>query len=376
MKTPAPFLLLCAGLVTAGCQPSATTGGKSGPEEGPRVKIAVGDKVEDREGKVVYTLDAGEVDDGVKYEKVFEVRNAGDQPLRLNLIQKNCSCGEVEAPTDPIAPGATVKITFRWSPTPVMVGESRLSATFETNDPRNKALRLEVKSTVNPAIRLEPSATYLDFDSFNPQDTPERTLKVYSTRLKEFALDVSTGTSVFAIAKEPLTANEQVGDRVARSGFRLTLRTTDRLPLHYFRDELTLKIRIPDEEPRTFTLPVYALVKNGQFTVTPSQVEFTVPKLAEGDSKTVRVQFIDTSGKSTVEVVGVEPSFLTTTKAVSLGKGQWQFMVRLPKDSAPAKLQLEGFFEGQVLLKTSASDKPVPVRVKWDLATLSEKPAK
>jgi hypothetical protein len=369
MKTRVLFLLLGAGLVTAGCQSSPTTAAKpAGPEEGPEVRV---------DPRVI---DEGEVDLGAKYVNVFPVKNTGDKPLVLTLVKKSCSCGDIEVPSEPIAPGAAANVTFRWSPLPGQIGPKVLSADFETNDARKdyRTLRLEVKFVTNPRIRLEPAVTYLDFGSIKPRDrdTAELVLKVFSTKLDKFTLDASTGTPGLAVAAEPLAAGEVVGDRTAKCGYRLTVKTTDRMPLGYFRDDLLLKVKVAGEEPQTFTLPVYAVVDNGAFAVTPSEVEFTKPKVTDEDSKRVQVRFLVPSDKDSVEVLSVEPKFLTTTKAVKVGKGVWEFTVKLPKNSEAAKYQAEGFFEGQVLLKTSASDQPIPVRVKWVAPEKPELPQK
>src|SRR5262249_55940964 len=80
------------------------------------------------------------------------------------------------------------------------------------------------------------------------------------------------------------------------------------------------------------------------------------------------------------EVEGTEKSFLKFSPARKVGKGggTWEFTVTLPRDSEAKKYQVEGFFEGKILLKikTSAGEQPFPVRVKWVPPEPSEKPSK
>jgi hypothetical protein len=107
--------------------------------------------------------------------------------------------------------------------------------------------------------------------------------------------------------------------------------------------------------------------ENGAFSVIPTQIEFRKPRVTEADSKKVLIKFLTPSDQDSVEVVKLEPPFLTATKPVKGAAGEWRFEVQLPKDNPEAaKFQPDGFMEGRILLKVSGTPSDVPVRIKWE----------
>jgi hypothetical protein len=131
---------------------------------------------------------------------------------------------------------------------------------------------------------------------------------------------------------------------------------------------LILTIKSPDNKERTITMRVYTVVSNGLFKVTPDEVAFTKPRLADGDVQKVRVQFFDPDKKQSLKSVKSEPAFLQcdAPRALPNAPGQWEFTVRIPpKNPDAAKVQPDQFFEGVIVLGASDSDVQIPVRVKW-----------
>jgi hypothetical protein len=347
-------VVLLAGLALAGCQGSLTTAPKKLPEQpavGPLVQI---------KDKVIHTS----IEDTARtYDYTFTVANAGDQPLELKLTKKSCWCTEVEVPREPIPPGQSDNILFHWSPTPVTPPSYTSTAELQTNDSKTPLLRLELRASVSPLIRLSTQLPYLDFGTLGPSATGEIPLKVFSTKLPDFDLETSASPAL-AITREKLPEDDIVEDVRALSGYRLLLKTTDKLPPNYFRDDLVLTVKVANQEPRKFTMPVYAMRENGVFTIVPTQVEFRKERVTDEDSKKVLVKFLAPSDNDRVEVVRVEPSFLTTTAPVKTATGEWRFDVRLPRNNPDAaKYQPDSFMEGHILLKLSGTD--VPLRVKW-----------
>jgi hypothetical protein len=350
---------LLAGLTLAGCQGSPTTAPpvyKSPPPEplGPVVRV---------KDKEIHTA----IEDTAKiYDYTFAVSNVGDQPLELKLTRKSCWCTEVEMPKEPVAPGKTGNVVFHWSPMPATPPSYTSSAEIQTNDPKTPLLRLQLKASVNPLVRLSPPLPYLDFLSLRPGQTGELALTVFSTKLPDFELTASASPAL-AITTEKLAEGAAVEEVRALSGYRLVLKTTDQLPTNYFRDDLVLTVKVPNQEPRKLSVPVYALRESGAFSILPTQVEFRKPQITEADSKKVLVKFIAPSEADRVEVVKVEPPFLTATPPARVGTGEWLFEVKLPRDNPEAaKFQPDGFMEGRVLLKLSGTASDVPVRVKWE----------
>jgi hypothetical protein len=346
-----------AALAAAGCwnapaiPPSPTVGGI-----GPRLKV------------LQTTVDLGEVDDRAAVVRSFPFENVGDKPFHVAVLRRSCSCEDVTGPDADVPPGGSGSVTFRWTPALGTVGHTTVSAEVQTNDPKTPTLRLELTSRVAPRIRISPVVSFIDFDNVRPGETRERGLKVFSPTLAAFDLDAALTGDGVELTKTPLPPGDLVEDATAMSGYRLTLKTTPKLPAGYYRAELTLTVKPPKVEGKTTTMPVYVMGDNAIFQAAPSQIEFTRPLGLEDETKTVRVQFVVPSDKDSVEVVRCEPSFLRHTAPIKLGGGTWQFQVTLPKDAAAAKqFALDGFFEGEVVLKTAAAEGQTAVRVKWQL---------
>jgi hypothetical protein len=315
------------------------------------------------------SFDAGDIDDRAKVVHEFVVENTGDKPLQLTVARRSCSCEEVEAPADAIAPGKKGAVVFHWTPPLGTIGKNLVAADVATNDPQASLLRLELKSNVAPRIRIDPVVAYIDFETIRAGASAERVFKVFSTVYDSFDLDASLGGAGVELKKEPLKSGEKVDDVAVKSGYRLTLKATPKLAPGYYREDLTLKIKAPKEAERVSTLPVYALLNTDAFNVTPEQVNFEKPLGVKDEVKKVRVKFTNPTDKDAVEVVRTEPKFLQTSKPVKLEGGVWQFEVTLPKDAAGAKkYEIDAFFEGRVIFKTTAAEGETAVRVKWEPA--------
>lgn len=346
-------LLLLTLLAGAGCRQSPTE--PTLTSVGPRLMIEQ------------TTIEAGAVDFARANEHAFQVRNGGDQPLRLTLLRKSCSCGDVRVP-EMLAPGEEGRIVVRWAPIPGKVGPYVLSAEVEANDPHRPRLHLELKGQVEPLVRIAPEdLSYVDFGRLRPGQAATRELKVFSTKLEHFALDarIEGDRPGLKVQTTPLERGSLVGDARAASGYSLTLRSA-LLPPGYLRETLVLTVQAAGESPRRIELPVYGEVDNGVVQVTPAEVAFDRPRVTEADSKKALIQFLVPADGQKVEVLRCEPAFLSAG-AQPLGRpGQWQLTVRLPANqSEAARYQADGFFEGRVLLKVSGMAEPMAVRVKW-----------
>jgi hypothetical protein len=313
-------------------------------------------------------IDAGETDFSVLTEGKFPVRNGGDATLTLRLESKSCQCSEVLVPSE-IGPGQEATIVLRWIPTLTQVGSVRVTCELQTNDPAKPALFLEMRGTVNPLIRLWPeNVSTLDFGHFHPGDRRRRELKVFSTKLPAFELDAKTSTPGIRLTKQKLDANHRIGELQPKCAYSLVLETMPELSVGSFVAELALAVKPPDSDARTFSIWLSGAVVDRLFTVSPEEITFTKRDLASGEAQKVRVQFIDAAAHQTLEIVKCEPAFLQcdAPRALPGALGRWEVTVRIPAENLEAaKALAKGFFEGTVVLRASASDVEVPIRVKW-----------
>lgn len=325
------------------------------------------------------TQEAGEVDFSVPCECKFAVRNLGGQPLTLTLVGKSCFCTDATVPGEAIAPGQEGVVVVTWTPIPGKNGPHRVYADIETNDPTKPSLRLEVTGVVNPLIRVYPEdISFIDFYRLEPGAVKRRELKVFSTKLKSFGLEAKTDLPGLKVTKTKLELDpsSRIGDARPTCAYSVLMETTPQLPPGYFTTDLVLTLKPPDAPARDIRMRVYGEVANGIFKVLPDEVEFKRPRLADGDSQKVRVQFIDTSKKQTLKIVSVEPAFVRCDEPRALpgAAGQWEFTARIPpKNADAAKMQADNFFEGRIVLQASGSDAQIPVRVKWNPPEPAEK---
>ncbi len=315
-------------------------------------------------------LNAGEVDYAKPRDFVFTIGNAGGMPLELTLAHKSCSCANVEMP-GPISPGQEGKVTIHWAPIPGNTGSYTVFADVETNDPQSKKVRLSIDAHISPLVHVfiegRDNNSFVDFgdDPVPPGQKRERELKVFSTKLDRFDLDATMAMPGFEIEKTPLQPGNPVDG--TRAGYKVVLRTTDKLPYGYIRSDLNLALRkMKDEPDRTITIPVYAVIGSGIFSIgQPGMFLFRKPNITEEDTQRVDVTIISGSKKEGVQVESYEPKFLKVDPPQSLGGGKWRITAHLGNPEA-AKYQPDAPVEGQVVLKIAGLDRPVPIRVKWD----------
>jgi len=358
------LFLLALGLPSLGCGGAVATTAAAPPESGPP-------KAELRGSA---TVNAGEADYAQPRDFTFTIANTGGKPLELTLTHKSCSCAEVRMPAGPIAPNAEGKVVVHWAPIPGNTGPYTVSADVDTNDPNAKSMRLSVQAHIRPLVRVfiegRENNSFIDFgdDPVLPGQQRAREVQVFSTTLEHFDLD-DPKLPGFESKKTPLPPGTPVEG--ARCGYLLELRTTDQLPYGYVRADLPLTLRkLGDQPDRTISVPVYAVIGSGIFSVSrPGLFLFRKPNITDEDAAKVIVTFIvkPSKEKESVEVASYEPKFLKVDPPQSLGGGRWVITARLEQGNAEAaKFQPDAPVEGQVVLKVSGLDRPVPIRVKWD----------
>jgi hypothetical protein len=370
---PGCLPLFLSTLLSAGC-PATTPAPTPSTKQQNAGPAAPGPRLEIKQT----ALNAGEVDFSVPSDSKFPIRNVGGEPLVLTLVSKSCFCIDATLPTEPIAPGQEGVVVVRWTPIPGKSGQQRIRAEIETNDPTKSKVQLEVTGIVNPTIRIAPEdISFIDFYRLSPGDVKPRELKIFSTKLATFDLEAKADLPGLKVtkAKLALDASSRIGDARPTCAYSVLVETTPQLPPGYFTTDLVLTLKPPDAAARDVRMRIYGEVANGIFKVLPEEVEFKTPRLADGDERKVRVQFIDPTKKHILKIVRVEPAFVQCDEPHALGaSGQWQFTARIPPKNAEAvKVQADGFFEGRIVLQSSGSDAQIPVRVKWNPPEPAEK---
>jgi len=114
---------------------------------GPQPKIQVDEPV--------YKF--GKVWDFEPVEREFEVKNAGDAPLRIKRVRSTCGCLPVKAKPQTLAPGASTKIKIRLVAKNLR-GKLKKAVYVESNDPKKPRQPLTFSGEVRQSITMAPPA--------------------------------------------------------------------------------------------------------------------------------------------------------------------------------------------------------------------------
>lgn len=92
--------------------------------------------------------DYGTIENGANGQCTFEFKNTGKAPLIISNAKGSCGCTVPSWPKEPIAPGATGKITVKYdTKRPGAINKSVTITSNATNEP-TKVIR--IKGTVKP----------------------------------------------------------------------------------------------------------------------------------------------------------------------------------------------------------------------------------
>ena len=108
--------------------------------------------------------------------------------------------------------------------------------------------------------------------------------------MPSFDLEASTTLSGLKTVVTKLKPDAAIDD--FQSGYAVKVRTDAGLPVGYLHERLLLKIRVPEGEGWTISVPIYGEVENGIFQVRPREVIFRKKSVTEEDAKEVRVQVL------------------------------------------------------------------------------------
>lgn len=98
--------------------------------------------------------DYGTIKNGANGECVFEFTNKGNEPLILANVKGSCQCTVPEWPKEPIAPGATAKITVKYNTK--NAGPINKSVTITSNAVNEPTKVIRIKGNVLPAENGTP----------------------------------------------------------------------------------------------------------------------------------------------------------------------------------------------------------------------------
>jgi hypothetical protein len=191
----------------------------------------------------------GQMERGRERSHQFVIRNTGDATLTLVAGPTSCKCTLSEVEDGKIAPGESTHARLEWSAKSDR-GPLRVTATFHTNDPRQREIELTIDGEVVDASGVQPPD--FGFDKLSVGET--KSAEVYVMAMLQDELNVSSAElsdaqyrDKFDIKMEPVE-RDQLPLKNARDGVRITLTAKPGLPIGPFNQYLTLATNLKEGE--------------------------------------------------------------------------------------------------------------------------------
>lgn len=120
--------------------------------------------------------DFGTLWQGMPAKTRIKIENVGQAPLTIDGVKSSCGCTTPSKPDSPLAPGAATYIEIRYD-TVQKLGEAHQAVSFNTNDPDQASVALQVRGTVKPIYEVKPT-NYLVFGRLYQSAAETRELEI------------------------------------------------------------------------------------------------------------------------------------------------------------------------------------------------------
>jgi len=312
------------------------------------------------------TFDFGQMDRHAEGEHVFQIRNDGSAPLRLEKGQTTCKCTMSEMKDGDLQPGEIAPIRLNWT---AKTGDFEFSqsAEIKTSDPRQPLVRLHVFGKIIDALRADRA--HLSLGSFSASEDTLGKFKVFSFRgeeplavVKHEFLNTERASSFLAEFR-PLTEEEVGDEKGAKSGVEVSIRVKSGLPLGSVAQTIRLTTNLPTTSP--LEIPIEGRVVGDVVIVGPGVVSdqntVALGAISTGKSKTVTLHLLVKGphrSETKLEITSIHPKGLE----VRLGEpstdnpqvARYPLVVTIPADTKPiSKLGTTPATAGVIRLSTT-----------------------
>jgi len=192
------------------------------------------------------TYDFGVMLMGESQEHEFVVRNEGETPLKLGTPQTTCQCTVSEAAKKPIPPGGEGTIKLKWTPAAETDSFDK-GAVIRTNDPKMPEIRLAAVGRVEQLLVTTPEGTWTIGDVTGRDDVQVAGF-IYSGVLEDFKVESIESSNPLLQAEAVPVPEEELQQHKAKSGYKITASLSPGMPVGKFKETLTIKTDIKDNE--------------------------------------------------------------------------------------------------------------------------------
>ncbi|MDX1964878.1 MAG: DUF1573 domain-containing protein [Pirellulales bacterium] len=173
----------------------------------------------------------------------FKIRNVGQRPLTLKLLNTSCKCTLAQISNAEIPVGESTPVELKWT-AEGRPGPFTQTAVIETNDPVRPLLRLTIKGRLAPSSLIDPTELLFTEISSGTPATAEFSLRHFILRelpQPNWKWQDASTAEYFQVEFRPLTPEELAENGVAAlTGWRGIVTVRPGLPLGNFRQALLL----------------------------------------------------------------------------------------------------------------------------------------
>jgi len=146
------------------------------------------------------TFDFGEIYQGSKAEHIFELKNVGNDTLRIGRVETSCGCTAAMMSTENIPPGGSGKLSVAFN-SAGYTGSVTKSVFVATNDTSQPMLTLHIALKIIVEIEVQPS--YLIFQEVKVGQTTTGTVVLKNVSSKDIKLLGVAGTEDYLKVNVP-----------------------------------------------------------------------------------------------------------------------------------------------------------------------------
>ncbi len=253
------------------------------------------------------THNFGSVIQNLKLDHAFTFKNTGTATLRIRQIKSTCGCTAAMASSRKIEPGKEGKISVTFSAGSIPGPTSKKIIVY-TNDPRNKAVKLNIKADVRVLLITKPRR--INFGKQPKGTSITKYAALEGEDKKKAAITSATSSSNYINVETNSTGFDNNTDKNIR--FDLL----PGMPVGRFREEITFATTHP--EISRLKMFIYGEI-TGPIRVQPHQVSFGMISPGKALDRTIHLSTANDTSFSIRSVTSTIENLELATEIITEG---------------------------------------------------------